>query len=332
MSQVKVGVIGVGRMGQNHCRVYSGLRRVNFVGVYDTNFTTAEQVAQRYEIKAFRSVDDLLDEVEAVSITTPTPAHFELARHCMDRRKHILIEKPLCETLEQAEIIAGAADACDLVVQVGHIERFNPTYTELKNVLETLPPLTINFRRLSPFQGSNTDVDVILDLMTHDLDLVLDLVQCQPERIHASGLKLFTDHFDHSVVQLTFQCGPIVTLTASRITEQKIRSIEVTTPSAYLEADLLNKMILVHRRATGKYLSQNHANVKYHQESFIERILVPTIEPLLNEVQHFVGCVMEHQKPIVTARDGYKALRLALEIRDQSRFCETAPEPQFALA
>lgn len=330
MHQIKIGVIGVGRMGQNHCRVYSGLRQVNFVGVYDTNFSTAERAAQRYEIQAYRSIDDLLAEVDAVSITTPTPSHFELAMRCLDQGKHILIEKPICETLEQAEIVAKVSNGCDLVVQVGHIERYNPTYTELKNVLETLPPLTINFRRLSPFQGSNIDVDVVQDLMTHDLDLVLDLVHARPEMIYTSGLKLFTDRLDHAVVQLTFKCGPIVTLTASRITEQKIRSIEVTTQSAYLEADLLNKLILVHRRASGKYLNENHANIKYHQESFIERILVPPLEPLLNEIQQFVHSVIEHEKPLVTAGDGLNALRLALEIREQSRVCDTFPVAEIA--
>lgn len=326
MNHIKVGVIGTGRMGQHHCRVYSGLRQVDFVGVYDVNKQAAQRMADRYDIRAFDSVDELLDQVDAVSITTPTPPHFNLVMHCLERGVHFLVEKPLCETIEQAEIITHAAENCNLVAQVGHIERFNPTYTELKNVLETMPPLAINFRRLSPFVGSNTDVDVILDLMTHDLDLVMDIVQAEPDIIHASGLRLLSNNIDHSIVQLGFCRGPLVTITASRITEQKVRAIDVTTRNAFLEADMFNKNILVHRRASGEYLNQNHSAVKYHQESIIERILVPTIEPLLNEIQHFISCVQDQRVPAVTTRDGLRALKLALRIREQSILCESTPD------
>jgi predicted dehydrogenase len=176
MKQVKTGVIGVGRMGQNHCRVYSSMRQVNFIGVFDIAPTIAEQVALKYEVEHFDELDRLLEQVEAVSVTTPTPSHFDLVMECIQRGIHVLVEKPVTQTLEQAGILTHAAESSGLVIQVGHIERFNPTYIELKNVLDDLSPLAINFRRLSPFKGSNTDVDVVLDLMTHDLDLVLDLL------------------------------------------------------------------------------------------------------------------------------------------------------------
>jgi virulence factor len=204
-----------------------------------------------------------------------------------------------------------------LVIQVGHIERFNPAYIELKNVLEDLTPLAINFRRLSPFKGSNTDVDVVLDLMTHDLDLVLDLLQQTPNCVNAVGLNVFSSMLDHAVVQLGFLSGPLVTITASRVTEQKIRAIDVTARDAYLEVDLLNKTIAVHRRSVGQYLHQNHDHVKYHQESLVERILVPNIEPLLFEIQHFIQCITSDQQPSVCVRNGWDALKLACEIREQ---------------
>jgi predicted dehydrogenase len=172
--------------------------------------------------------------------------------------------------------------------------------------------LAVNLRRLSAYEGSNTDVDVVLDLMIHDLDLVLDLVGQDPVSIHAQGLTAFSGAIDHAVAQLQFAKGPLLTVTSSRVTEQKVRSIEVTAMEAYLEGDLLNKSILAHRRTIGEYLNNN----KYRQESIVERIHVPIVEPLFAELQHFVNCIVEGKTPLVPARDGYKALQLATTIRN----------------
>lgn len=239
MEQVKVGVIGAGVMGQRHCRVYSSLRRAELVGICDSRFEVGYLIAQQYEVPFYEHIDDLLAHVDAVSVVTPTPFHFEIAMHCLARGIHVIIEKPITETVEQAEWLTQAAEDRNLVVQVGHIERFNPTYSELKNVLEEMTPLAINLRRLSPYQGSNTDVDVIFDLMIHDLDLVLNLIQQEPISINAYGLTALSGKIDHAVAHLGFQSGPLVTVTASRVTEQKVRSIEVTAMEAYVEGDLL---------------------------------------------------------------------------------------------
>jgi len=319
MKVVRIGVIGVGTMGQRHCRVFSNLRRAQLVGVFDAVPEVGFRVAQQYGVISFERMDDLLENVDAVSLTTPTPLHFDLAMHCLARGVHILIEKPITETVEQAETLTRAAEASDLVVQVGHIERFNPTYLELKNVLEETTMLVVNFRRLSPYAGSNTDVDVVLDLMIHDIDLVLDLMGQEPTSVDAYGLTAFSGTVDHAMAYLCFESGPLLTVTASRVTEQKVRSIEVTALKAYLEADLLNKSISVHRRTTGEYLNQNHRGVKYRQESIVERIHVPILEPLLLELQHFLECVSEGKPPRIPARDGLKALHLATGIRNTIR-------------
>ncbi len=316
MNHVRVGVIGVGAMGQRHCRVYSTLRRVQLVGVYDSNPEVGNRVAQQYDIICFEQLGDLLEQVDAVSLVTPTLFHFDLAMQCIDRGVHVLIEKPITQTVEQAEQLAQAAERNDMVVQVGHLERFNPTFLELKNVLESVNPLAINFRRLSPFQGSNTDVDVVLDLMIHDLDLFLGLIGQNPDTIEAFGLTVFSGAIDHAVAYLQFDHGRLVTATASRITEQKIRSIEVTAREAYLEADLLNKIILVHRRTFGEYLNHNRGGAKYRQESIVERIHVPNVEPLLLELQHFVECIIDGKNSLIPARSGLKALRLATIVQN----------------
>lgn len=316
MDQVRVGVIGVGRMGKSHCRVYSSLPRVELVGICDQDPNIGRQIALQHQVPFYSEVDELLEKVDAVSIVTPTPSHFDLAMRCLNKGAHVLVEKPITETLEEAETLTNAAQASSLVVQVGHIERFNPAYMELKNVLEDMSVLVVNFRRLSPYKGSNTDVDVILDLMIHDIDLVLHLMGQEPVSVNAHGLTVFSGVVDHVVVHLGFEPGPLLTMTASRITEQKVRSIEVTTLEAYVESDLLNKAISVHRRTTGEYLSLNHRGVKYRQESVIERIHVPIFEPLFLELQHFVDCVSEGKPSLVPAEDGLKALRLATDIRN----------------
>jgi predicted dehydrogenase len=235
----------------------------------------------------------------------------------LERGAHILIEKPITETLEQAEKLVKFAETKKLIVLVGHIERFNPAYMELKNVLEEMRPMAITMNRLSAFQGSNKDVDVVLDLMIHDTNLVLDMVGAYPEKINALGLTAYSGTIDHAVAQLYFSEGPILSMTASRVTEEKVRTIDVTCQEAYIECDLMGKTILAHRSTIGEYINAQKRGVKYRQESIIERINVPTFEPLFLELQHFTECVLENKTTFVTAQDGYRALKLAVQIREK---------------
>lgn len=319
MKPIRMGVIGAGRMGRNHCRVFSTLRHVELVGVTDLNYEAAKQVAQQYETTAFANLDALLTSVDAVSIVTPTPSHFALALTCLERGIDLFIEKPMTATVAEAEMLVTLASNSQRIIQVGHIERFNPTYSELKHVIEGMPIAAINFRRLSPYTGSNLDVDVIFDLMIHDLDLVLDLIPYPPQSILATGISAFSNDIDHATAQFIFAKGPLLTLTVSRLTEHKVRSIEVTGLDAYVEGDLLNKSIALHRRMTGEYLPQNQHNIQYRQESVIERIHVPLVEPLVVELQHFITCMRERRPPAVAAVDGLNALLLATQIREQVR-------------
>lgn len=316
MELVRVGVVGTGRMGRNHCRVFSTLRHVDLAGIYDPDTAVANRVAGENDTCAFRTIDDLLEGVDAVSMATPTPTHFPLAMHCLKRGKHLLIEKPIAETEEQAEKLVSAADASGLIVQVGHIERFNPAYAELKNVLLDSSPLVVNFRRLSPYVGSNTDVDVISDLMIHDLDLVLDLMGRVPVTVEASGLTAVSGAIDHVVAQMQFAHGPLVCMTASRVTESKIRCIEITAQDRFIVGNLLDKSVAVHRRTYGQYVNQGNLAAKYRQESVVESIHVPATEPLWLELHHFIYCIRERCVPAVTAHAGWLALRLATQVRE----------------
>ena len=310
MKAVRIGIIGVGTMGERHCRVCANLPRVELVGVADMSEERGCRVADRYETTYFPDYRALLPQLDAVTIAASTPVHYTLTAECLERGLHVMVEKPIAETIEQARQLVQMADERGLVLQVGHIERFNPAFVELKHVIEGMTLVGINMRRLSPFDTSNTDVDVIRDLMIHDLDLAVNAVGLDIEAISAWGRSINTGTIDHAVATLSFKDGPIVTLFASRITEQKVRAIEVIAEGAYIEADLLNKSVLVHRRTFPQYLD-NHNITKYRQESVIERIHVPMFEPLMLELRHFVDCARESCPSQVPGSDGLRALQLA---------------------
>ena len=313
MNTVRIGLIGVGVMGERHCRVYSTLRNIQLIGITDRDVERGRAVAANYETHYFEGYGQLLDQVDAVSIVTTTPAHFDLAMEALERGVHVLVEKPITETLEQAEQLIAEAKRRNRVLQVGHIERFNPAYIELKHVTEEMRLIAVNMRRLSPFDISNTDVDVIRDLMIHDLDLVVDLVGTTLEGLDAWGRSISTGEIDHAVATLSFKNGPIATLFASRVTEQKVRSVEIIAEGAYIEADLSTKSLMIHRRTSPEFQAG-----KYRQESVIESVFVPLAEPLMLELQHFVECVREGKPSRVSGQDGLRALELAQAVTNQA--------------
>lgn len=316
MKDVRIGIIGVGVMGERHCRVCVNLPHVELVGVSDLDETRGRSIAESYETAFFSDYHMLLDEADAVVIATTTPSHHLLAADCLKHGLHVLVEKPIAETVQQADELVQLAGRCGRVLQVGHIERFNPVFLELRNVIEGMDLININVRRLSPFDTSKTDVDVIHDLMIHDLDLIVNLVGSDVETIGAFGRSVCTDVMDHAVAVFSFRTGPVVTLVASRVTENKVRDIELIARGAFVQADLLGKSILIHRRTLPQYLNGN-CTTKYRQESIIERIHVPISEPLMLELRHFVECVREDRPSQVSGCDGLRALQLAEVVLDK---------------
>jgi virulence factor len=313
MNTVRIGVIGTGIMGERHCRVCANLPRTEFVGLSDLNQDRGRIVAERYGTTFFADRQALLAQIDAIVIAASTPAHYPLALECLEHSLHVLVEKPITETVEQGQHLVRLAQSRGVTLQVGHIERFNPAFIELKHVIEGMEIIGINIQRLSPFDTSNTDVDVIRDLMIHDLDLAVNTVGPHIERISAWGRTIHTGVIDHATSILSFREGPIVTLVASRVTEQKVRSIQVTAKGAYVEADLLNKSIQIHRRTVPQYLD-NHQTTKYRQESLIERIYVPMFEPLMLELRQFVDCVRGEGDNPMPGSDGLRALELATAV------------------
>jgi predicted dehydrogenase len=272
------------------------------------------------------SLDALIGWADAISVVTPTQSHVDLALRCMRSGVHVLVEKPLAESVAHGETIVRAGQEYGCIVQVGHIERFNPTIAQLRLIPQAKNPLAVTIRRMSPFDPRNTTVDVIFDLMIHDLDLALDLYGTEITEMQAYGLRARTNAIDHAVLNFSVHDGPLVTIVASRVTEQKVRHIEIVADGYYIEADLLNKRISIHRHTTPHYTATSDA-VTYRQESLIEQIHVPAVEPLALELDNFLTCIRTDTRPIVGGEDGLRAVMYAAKVRELIDARAAWPQP-----
>ena len=315
MKRLKLGVIGAGRMGRHHCRVYSAMRHVELIGVFDADRYTADQIASQYNVSRYAELDDLLSEVDAVSIATPVATHFNVAMHSLHQGVHVMVEKPIALNPLHGDALIEVARMNGLVLHVGHVERFNPAYRELRNLFGDISPYTVEIRRLSPWLGSCRDVDVIMDLMTHDIDLALDLAGEMPTAISAHGVTAHTNDIDHAVAHLQFPNGLIISLTASRLTEQQVRTIDVTAQEAFVTADLLRRGVSVYHNTVAEWAVDAQQFPRYRQEHIAEHIHVPSFEPLYLQLQFFVDCVNEGRTSPLSARAAVNAVKLAEKIR-----------------
>jgi virulence factor len=317
VQRIRVGVIGAGRMGERHCRIYANMPTVELVGLSDQSVERGQAVADTYETAYFQDYGDLLQQVDAVSVATPTSTHHSIAVDCLNRNVNLLLEKPVTSTLAEARNLAALAERSSAVLQIGHIERFNPAFMELESILRDMDVIAVSAHRLSPFDTSGTDADVVFDLMIHDIDLALTLLPREIDVLQATGRAARTSAVDYAVATLSMRDGPIVSLTASRITEQKVRLLEVTTLGAFVTADLLNKSVRVYRRAQPSFLSGEQRPLRYRQENLVEWIQIPTAEPLQLEIQDFLRCVRNDATPKVSAAEALRALTVASEITQE---------------
>lgn len=308
---LRVGVIGVGNMGQHHTRVLGLLKDVELYGVADINVTRGLDIASKYRVRFFEDYHDLLACVDAVCIAVPTRLHYQVGLDCLNAKVHVLIEKPIAASIEEAESLVNAAAENNCILQVGHIERFNPAFQELSNVLKTEELLALESHRMSPYSQRANDVSVVLDLMIHDLDLLLELTATPVVKLTATGTQVeASGYLDYVTATLGFANGAIATLTASKVTHRKIRTISAHCKNALIEADFLNNEILIHRQTTADYTT-NYGQVLYRQDGLIEKVYTSKIEPLHAELEHFVSCVRGGNQPSVGGEQALKALRLA---------------------
>jgi predicted dehydrogenase len=298
MKRLRVGVVGVGHIGKNHARLYADLVPAHFTAIFDTDRAKAEELAAEFGVASAGSLADFAEQVDAASVATPTNTHFEIAHALLERGKHLLIEKPIAENTAHASELARLAAARNLVLQVGHVERFNPILSALETRLTR--PRFIEAHRLSPYPNRSTDIGVVLDLMIHDLEIILHLVQSPLEHIDAVGVPVLSRGEDIANARLRFANGCVANITSSRISPERMRKIRVFQEDAYLSLDYQNQSGEIYRRGNGK----------------IERetVAIEREEPLRRQLVAFVECASTGRAPKVSGFEATAALELAVEI------------------
>jgi predicted dehydrogenase len=313
-------------MGAYHALAYAELVEADLVGVVDLDPDRARTVARHYDAGAFTDHRDLIGRADVVSVAVPTEEHFRVARDLLEAGVSVLVEKPMTPTLEEARELFAVARRAGAVLHVGHVERFNGAVQELRNIVDR--PMLIESRRLGPFVPRVQKDTVVMDLMIHDLDIVLGLVDSTPRRLTAMGSSVHSGATDIANVQIGFESGTIALITASRATEEKIRVLAVTQPDAYVVLDYSEQDIRIHRRAAQEY-TLNRESIRYRRASFVEHVQVHKDNPLKLEILHLVRAVRRSragEKVVLAETEDLRSLAMALEIERMIRDgrCEAA--------
>jgi predicted dehydrogenase len=307
VSRLRAGVIGVGYLGNFHAQKYAVLEDAELVGVVDADPGRARAVATALHTRPYTDYRELLGAVDVVSIVVPTEHHHRVARDCLEAGVHILLEKPVTETRQQAEELIALAERQRLVFQVGHLERFNPAIVEVQSLLDR--PLFFESHRLSVFKPRGTDVNVVLDLMIHDIDIILSLVQQDIRELRASGYPVLTDEVDIANARLEFANGCVANVTASRVSQKAMRKMRIFQHDGYFSVDFPTSSIDIARRNGADRDEQGFPRI-----SVEERKTAVKSDAILAEIRAFLDCVRTGATPPVTGRDGLRALAVALEI------------------
>lgn len=310
---MRAGVIGVGVHGLHHVRLLSAMDGVDLAGVYDLNKDIREKVASEFGTRSFDSIEDLLREVDCVSVIVPTSLHHEVVMTCLEHDKHVLVEKPITASLEEADAIIAVAEKRGLVLSVGQLERFNPAYRQVSD--KELKPVFIESHRLSIYNPRGTDVAVVLDLMIHDIDIILDMVKKPVLSVNAVGVSVVSDEIDIANARIEFEGGCVANLTASRISQKKMRKLRIFQKNAYISMDLLVgeteafelKQGLRPEAVTGAIPQMmDGINYKKYQNDGLNALGL--------EIADFIHAVGNKTQPRVTGRDGRKALEVAMMV------------------
>lgn len=304
--KLRAAVIGVGYLGNFHAQKYAGLADVELVGVADIDPARAEEVGRRLGVPGHVDYRRLLGQVDLASIAVPTESHYEVAQACLEAGIHILVEKPVTQTVAQAQALIELAQAHRLVFQVGHVERFNPAVLALHGMLER--PMFIESHRLAVFKPRSIDVDVVLDLMIHDIDVILSLVPGRITEIRASGTPVLTDAVDIANARLEFESGCVANVTASRVSQKSMRKLRVFQPDCYVVVDYGEHRISIRRKHGEQTDAGGFAKITAQEEKFGDS------DPLLAQIRAFVDAVRHGTPPLVSGAEGKRALEVALEI------------------
>ncbi len=300
---LNIGVIGVGYLGQHHARIFSAFENVRLAAIVDTDKKRADDIAAKYDSTPYRDFREIFEKVDAISIVTPTKTHFETALECINAGKDLFIEKPITSTPEEAERLIEEAEKRGIKMQVGHIERFNPAVLRVYSLIEN--PVFFEAERLSPFLGRGTDADITIDLMIHDIDIILSILSrngntAAVKDVRAVGAKIVTNKLDLSKAWISFEDNIQAMLTSSRVASEKSRILKILQKDSYIILDYQNMNI-------ERFFKEN-GEIKR------ETIQEEKKEPLKEELKDFVDCIITRRKPTVTAIDGLNALKVAFKI------------------
>jgi len=309
----RVGVVGTGHMGQYHVNVYSELPNVKLAGIADVSKERVAAVAKKFKTKGYTDYRKLIGQVDAVTVAVPTGKHYEVAKEFLSAGVHVLLEKPITPTLKEAKELYSIAKKKKVILQVGHVERFNGAVQEVKKIIKN--PLLVETRRIGPFVQRVQDDGVVLDLMIHDIDIVLNLVDSEIVTVNAVGGSVFTKTGDYANVQIQFKNGCVASLIASRVSQEKVRTLAVSQKDAYISLDYGAQELHVHRQASSQYFLSKE-ELKYKQESMIERVFVHKDNPLKLEVKHFLDCAMKRAERSVSPESDLRSLEVALKVQE----------------
>jgi predicted dehydrogenase len=308
MNRSKIGVIGVGYLGRIHAAKYMAIPGVELVGVTDANKNTAQDVANHFGIRVFHTLNEMLERVDAVSVVVPTKQHFKVARQCLEKGVDVFLEKPMTTTVEEADALVELASSCNRILQIGHIEQFNPAVLAMEPYLTT--PLFIEAQRIHAFNIRGADVDVVLDLMIHDIDIILSIVHSPLRTMHSVGAPVITSASDIANTRLIFENGCTANITASRISQTATRKLRVFQPDSYICVDSGLKEISISKQNRKKIIDGV-------PEVVTQRFSFPDKDALETELKAFVLNVQQRTTPKIDGKAGRKALNIALKIIDQ---------------
>lgn len=319
---LKIGVLGVGHLGKIHVNCIRMIDEYQLVGFYDPNEDNAKSAVEEFGIKSYASVSDLIEAVDVVDIVTPTVSHFECASEAIRKSKHVFIEKPIVTTPEEALELIELASEAEVKVQVGHVERFNPAFTAVKDAVNK--PMFIEGHRLAQFNPRGTDVPVVLDLMIHDIDIVLSVVKSNIRKVHASGVKVVSETPDIANARLEFDNGAVANLTASRISLKNMRKTRIFQKDAYITIDFLEKVSEIVRMDEIDQVPEDPfamildlGDDKKKRRIYFEKPEVHSVNAIKEELNSFKDSIIKNTDPLVNIEDGYQALRVAQMVMDK---------------
>jgi len=306
--KLRVGVVGTGYLGKFHAEKYARMDNVNLVGIADINKTQANKIAEKYSVNAYTNHKNMLDKVDAVSIAVPTPAHYKVSRDFLEHDVDVLIEKPMTTTLKEADKLIQLAETRNLIIQVGHLERFNPAVIALRKYVKK--PMFIESHRLSTYKERATDVSVVLDLMIHDIDIISNFVRSKISSINAAGIPVISGHVDIANARIEFENGCVANVTASRVSTRDERKIRLFQKNAYISVDFANREITIIKQSDR---DENSIIPKMG----INQLCFTKADALDDELKSFVNAATMRQEPEVNGHVGRSALNVALSIMKQ---------------